>query len=285
MKLFIRLPVLFLFLALFFSSSISSAGLAQVKVAGFNAGTGAGSYSYQGSAAANSGSFWTTGSIIVGGKTIDLGASIPLAANMAEFAVGVVRGNPAWAAGLAVTAWLLPYAIEWHDGSYSKHESSAPANATQYGWTVQGYSSCPAGGYGCFMSGEEAADWACTNIYGRAPGSFTVLQKTDTTVSYSCNPGGAYSVRVLKCGGGQIYVVPPGACVVPGETWRPPTEEEWNSIKAQPVPDAVPDQIADNVPVPVQTPKIEPTVVPISQPYLNPQGQPVQDIVQVTPAP
>lgn len=289
MKSFIRLPVFFLFSALCGWSSISSAGFAQVKVPGFQSGSGG--YSYQGSSPANAGSFWTAGSIIVAGKTIDLGVAVPLAANMAEFAVGVARGNPAWIAAGAVAAWLLPYGIQWIAGQWQMVQSSVPVGSTAGYWYSNSWSSF--GGacsvkYGPKPGMSDAVSCGFARWPGGPVGASGNCSDLGTTaVNCSIEHYGVYTVQfnytANVCTGDQLWIN--GACQTPGSTSHPVTDAEWAEVKAHPVPDSVPDEIADHQPVPVQTPQIEPKVVPISQPYLNPQGQPVQDIVQITPAP
>src|SRR5574338_212843 len=289
MKSFIRLPVFFLFSALCGWSSISSAGFAQVKVPGFQSGSGG--YSYQGSSPANAGSFWTAGSIIVAGKTIDLGVAVPLAANMAEFAVGVARGNPAWIAAGAVAAWLLPYGIQWIAGQWQMVQSSVPVGSTAGYWYSNSWSSF--GGacsvkYGPKPRMSDAVSCGFARWPGGPVGASGNCSDLGTTaVNCSIEHYGVYTVQfnytANVCTGDQLWIN--GACQTPGSTSHPVTDAEWAEVKAHPVPDSVPDEIADHQPVPVQTPQIEPKVVPISQPYLNPQGQPVQDIVQITPAP
>lgn len=297
MKSFISWPVFSLSVALLGYCLTADAGYAQAKLPGFNVGTSGGSYSYQGSAAVNQGSFWTTGTIIVGGKTINLGTSIPLAANVAEFAVGVIRGNPAIGAALAIGTWLIPYGIslvdnQWwmQDPSQTSPTTGDPIPSSDLGWICSGFG--PGAAMTVATSCAQQGGWNLTSFpiqdvkQTNAPTSSNGWTRQATaycgTQRYAC----AVLARTeAQCASGFIWSGASSTCVSAAPALRPATDADWAPVKAATLPDPVADGLADTVALPVQAPVIQPKTVPISEPYLDPAGVPHQDVAEIVPAP
>lgn len=293
MKSSISSRVFWLLLALLGWSSGASAGFAQASLPGLSVTSGG--YSYTGTAAAqaaNGGQFYTAATVNAAGKAVQVPAAMRFAANAGQFAVGLVRLNPAAIAVSVAAAWLVPYGIEWvnDEWQYTGQQQSSGINVLASG--IQ-YIPDPEGGTACNGSpiGGQTIYFNGTSVTVKLMGVSTdnYVAQDGWSLAFSCSGSNKRIFEKVfnNCSSGMVLtVIPTGgsSCVVPAPA-VPVTEAQWNAVAADPLPVPVAQEVAAVYPMPVQAPQLEPVVEPISEPYKLPDGTVVRDIVSVIPAP
>lgn len=240
----------------------------------------------------------TVGSSMVGGSKAEFATTASLAASAASVAVSAIRLNPVGLVGSAVGAWLLGKGISYVEGAWGKQGASQPVQAAGY-WTgtyvPQPYSGTFSGVVALAATRIAAANgpYNCPNGAAGTPycPSLASLNCGGGPTNYSCY-GYEGGVLVFSrtnptnyCPTG--YHESAGACFP--DNYSPVSEEDWNAVKASPLPDAAAKEIIQRGgELPINPPSFEPKYkdVPLSDPYKEAaSGKTVREMARVTPQP
>lgn len=227
--------------------------------AGWSAGTGAGA-TYR--AAANeswlSSTVRTNASLNVGGKAVQLPATMRLAANAPRFAARFLFGNPAIAVGSVVlTAWLANSNLFWNPTTqrWEKQIPGQLGTPDGFEYAVNFYSP-PKNTWQTSKSAACAAEAAYVNTLNPAGQRF-VLEATDTTCRIRSN---VYNITESVGYSRRTSSIPPT-----DPTRQPVGDIEFEETMApQPLPETAPNIIP--IPWPVELPRLNPVPSPSGQP-------------------
>lgn len=212
----------------------------------------------------------------VGGKMVTMPATMRMAANAGQFAMGAVRLNPVGLIGSALAAYLLTNGISWLNDQWQEVTEPTPA-------ITRGHN-CVGGG-GVSIDQQAACNQFVTVTGWPAPITPTGIRAdgflkcfvVKWNVTYYCGP-----VTVpAQCPAGQTLTN--GMCY---GTPQPVPDSKWDDIASQPLPDSVAGELAPKIPLPLQNPEFNPPYadVPLGDPRIDPRtGERVRDYARVTP--
>lgn len=192
----------------------------------------------------------------VAGRQVTMSATMRMAANAGQYALGAMRLNPWGIAGTLAAGWLLQQGLEYLNGQWMKQDLSGHGYMT---WDA----------YPC-GPGDWASVSAC--IEARYPNAGASWWQSSANV-WCWQEGGV----AFACATGTN----------PGTSTIPATQGDWDAL-----PDPLPS-VATELPsapympdgVPVTAPEYAPQDIPLGEPYPMPDGSTVQDRVSIAPQP
>lgn len=223
----------------------------------------------------------------VAGRLVTVPASMRVAANAASIATAAVRLNPSVLVVGAVAAWLIPYGIEYLNGKLVKKDpNNTNYDPAQSGWAINTSAvgnPCSVATFSCTLATAQAWVKGRSDIGCGGPGyTFGILRKANETLFYQqcylADGRGPFDITaypMVRNAGSPAQVL-----------YNAPSEADWNTVNANPLPDAAASELSSkSVAIPVQVvPSPGTQTVPLSDPYTDPvTGKRYRDIARITP--